>query len=159
LTLDKQVSISIMTAVTLKGLRPIIGKIRRGAWQRAGDRVDCCERLRPVLRPVRCRPFAPGHEPFLRRSNVKNSLISLVKVGVYVAVLAAIAFGTDALAKKPGGGGGGGCPRDIQCPDIWNPVICSDGVVYSNGCYAYQQCATGCVPYGDGGPIEAVTRN
>ncbi len=59
------------------------------------------------------------------------------------------------LRKKPGGGGGGGCPRDIMCPDVWDPVICDDGQVYSNGCYAFRECATGCVPYDDGGPVEA----
>ena len=32
-------------------------------------------------------------------------------------------------------------------------MICDDGNVYSNSCYAYAACATGCVPYGDGGPI------
>lgn len=46
------------------------------------------------------------------------------------------------------------CPRDIYCLDVWDPVICSNGQVYSNSCYAYRACATGCVPYGNGGPIE-----
>jgi hypothetical protein len=42
-----------------------------------------------------------------------------------------------------------GCPRkDVYCLDVWDPVICSNGVVYSNSCYAYRACATGCVPYG-----------
>jgi hypothetical protein len=39
------------------------------------------------------------------------------------------------------------CPRDIQCLDVWDPVICDDGQVYSNDCYAYRACATGCVPF------------
>ena len=42
-----------------------------------------------------------------------------------------------------------GCPRPILCTDNWDPVICSNGQVYSNSCYAYRACATGCVPYGD----------
>jgi hypothetical protein len=37
----------------------------------------------------------------------------------------------------------------VLCPDVYQPVICSDGVVYSNGCYASAAGATGCVPYGD----------
>ncbi|MBC7772827.1 MAG: hypothetical protein H7210_10060 [Pyrinomonadaceae bacterium] len=37
-------------------------------------------------------------------------------------------------------------PRN--CLDVWRPVICSNGVVYSNDCYAARACATGCVPYG-----------
>ncbi|MBI4719134.1 MAG: hypothetical protein HY763_15140 [Planctomycetes bacterium] len=77
----------------------------------------------------------------------------LVAAGSVVGVLV---FALSAEAgKKPPGGGGDKCPRDIGCPDVWDPVICSDGVVYSNGCYAFQQCATGCVPYGDGGPVAA----
>jgi len=57
-------------------------------------------------------------------------------------------------AKKRPGGGGDGCPREgIFCADIWDPVICDDGQVYSNDCYAWVACATGCVPYGDDGPI------
>lgn len=42
------------------------------------------------------------------------------------------------------------CPRDgWACPDVYNPVICSDGQVYSNSCVAWVYCATGCQPYGD----------
>ena len=41
------------------------------------------------------------------------------------------------------------CPRPgVYCLDVWDPVICSNGQVYSNSCYAYRACATGCVPYG-----------
>lgn len=75
----------------------------------------------------------------------------LLKALLVATVLGAIALTTNAYAKRPGGGESerGGCPRDINCPDVWNPVICSNGQVYSNGCYAYRDCATGCVPYGD----------
>lgn len=38
------------------------------------------------------------------------------------------------------------------CLDVWRPVICSNGQVYSNDCYAARACATGCVPYG--GPTK-----
>lgn len=34
------------------------------------------------------------------------------------------------------------------CPDVYAPVICSNGRVYSNSCYASRAGATGCVPYG-----------
>lgn len=73
------------------------------------------------------------------------------KAVALVAVVSGMGF-TAAIAKKPGGGGGpiGGCPRQgIYCLDVWDPVICSNGIVYSNDCYAYVACATGCVPYGD----------
>jgi len=71
-------------------------------------------------------------------------------LGVFTfGVLALLGTG-EAVAAKPGKPGGGtGCPRQgIYCLDVWNPVICSDGNVYSNSCYAYVACATGCQPYG-----------
>lgn len=43
------------------------------------------------------------------------------------------------------------CDRfDILCPDVYSPVICSNGQIYGNGCYAYVNCAENCVPYGGG---------
>jgi hypothetical protein len=36
-----------------------------------------------------------------------------------------------------------------DCPENYAPVICSDGVVYSNSCFASAAGATGCVPYAD----------
>ena len=48
----------------------------------------------------------------------------------------------------------GGCPKDILCLDVWDPVICADGITYSNQCYADRACAPGpCVPAG-GGPTS-----
>ena len=39
------------------------------------------------------------------------------------------------------------CPRPgVYCLDVWDPVTCDNGVTYSNACYAYRACATGCVP-------------
>ncbi|MCC6678189.1 MAG: hypothetical protein IT436_13695 [Phycisphaerales bacterium] len=67
------------------------------------------------------------------------------------AVIAVVGFAATSYAKPPGGGGGGGgkgCGPDA-CLDVWQPVICSDGQIYSNYCYAAKACATGCVPYGD----------
>jgi hypothetical protein len=40
------------------------------------------------------------------------------------------------------------CNHHGNCPDVYSPVICSNGVVYSNACFAGLACATGCVPYG-----------
>jgi hypothetical protein len=37
---------------------------------------------------------------------------------------------------------------DLQaCEAIYAPVICSNGVIYDNRCYADAACATGCQPY------------
>ena len=84
-----------------------------------------------------------------------RTVLPALALGALVLGSVALVGTPDAEAKKPGGGGGSGCPRvGIACADVWDPVICSDGQVYSNGCYAYVACATGCQPYGDGGPIE-----
>ena len=92
----------------------------------------------------------------MRRTVRNTALAGLIGVLV-LGVVAFVATG-DSSAAKPGGGGGTkctGCPRPcVACADVWDPVICSDGQVYGNSCYAYVACATGCVPYGDGGPIE-----
>ena len=41
------------------------------------------------------------------------------------------------------------CPRpNVFCLDVWDPVTCSNGVTYSNACYAYRACATGCTSGG-----------
>ena len=73
------------------------------------------------------------------------------KVVLISAVVAAGVLAGNAYAAKPGD-----CPHaGIDCPMIWDPVICNDGVVYSNSCVAKQNCAKGCVPYDDGGPIIA----
>lgn len=56
---------------------------------------------------------------------------------------------TAAALAAGGGHGGGGGGGGIECPDVWDPVICSNGVVYSNYCYASKAKATGCVPFGD----------
>ena len=82
----------------------------------------------------------------------------LARIVLPLFAIGALAFGFAALVGTPDavakGKPGGGCPRvGIACPDVWDPVICSDGNVYSNGCYAYVACATGCVPYGNGGPF------
>lgn len=58
--------------------------------------------------------------------------------------LVALAFGALASSTSAAGGGGG-----INCPDVWNPVICSNGNIYSNLCYANLAKAKNCVPWGN----------
>ena len=41
-----------------------------------------------------------------------------------------------------------GCGQGYECLDVWKPVICPNGQVYSNSCYASKACQTNCVPYG-----------
>jgi hypothetical protein len=73
--------------------------------------------------------------------NAKKLSVACLAVGV----IAIVATATSALAAKPIGGGGCG-PRN--CLDVWRPVICPNGQVYSNDCYAARACQTNCVPYG-----------
>ena len=40
-------------------------------------------------------------------------------------------------------------PPPTNCPQNYAPVICSNGQVYSNSCYASAAGATGCVPYAE----------
>jgi hypothetical protein len=74
-----------------------------------------------------------------------------LQVSVPLALAAAALIATLAYAKKPPPPPPppppGGCPKDIQCLDVWQPVTCADGVTYSNQCYADRACAPGpCVP-------------
>jgi hypothetical protein len=39
------------------------------------------------------------------------------------------------------------CGGVTACPAIYAPVICNNGVIYSNKCYADADCATGCRRY------------
>jgi hypothetical protein len=45
-------------------------------------------------------------------------------------------------------GGAPGCAK-FNCLDVYQPVICSNGVVYSNACYAARACQKNCQPYGE----------
>ena len=76
---------------------------------------------------------------------------TFLRTALVLTLIGTGVLGAAAWAAKPpsGGGGGTGCPRNINCLDVWQPVICADGVVYSNSCYAYRACAPGpCVSYG-----------
>ena len=78
----------------------------------------------------------------------------VVFFGLLGAIAMCVFFGltaSPAKAAKPGGGGQQ-CPRPgIFCTMQYDPVICSNGVTYSNACVAFVNCATGCVPTGGGG--------
>lgn len=79
-------------------------------------------------------------------------LSGLMKFGFAVALVAVVAAGTVSFAGKPAPGGGK-CPKNILCLDVWDPVVCADGITYSNQCYADRACAPKpCTP-GEGGPV------
>lgn len=71
------------------------------------------------------------------------------KVVWVMAAFCAATMGVIATAALAVGGGGGRRCGPRLCPDLWAPVICSNGVTYPNQCYADRACATGCVPTGD----------
>lgn len=68
---------------------------------------------------------------------------NLSKLTLAIALSAsALVFAAPSEAKPK-------CPNDgILCPTVYDPVICSNGQVYSNSCFASVACATGCQPYG-----------
>jgi len=78
----------------------------------------------------------------------------MVRLGLVVMALAAIAGGTgQVLAGKPGGGG---CPKPrigCVCYELYAPVTCDGGCTYSNQCFADCAGAQHCVPSG-GGPVQ-----
>jgi hypothetical protein len=59
----------------------------------------------------------------------------------FALVLAGAAFTFASEPARAACGGGGFCPA------VYDPVICNDGVIYSNSCYADLACAKGCKPY------------
>lgn len=73
---------------------------------------------------------------------VKHAKMATMAMSI-AAVAAVVGFAATSYARPPGGGFGCG-PK--YCLDVWNPVICSDGRIYSNSCYAARACATGCTP-------------
>lgn len=62
---------------------------------------------------------------------------------VRLSAFSLVALAVGALASSLSAGGG------FECPDVYDPVICSNGVVYPNACYAAKAKARNCVPYGD----------
>ena len=67
----------------------------------------------------------------------------IVAAFALVALVAGFAASTAVEARKPPSEPG------CYCPDVFDPVICSDGNTYSNFCYAGCAGATGCVRTGD----------
>jgi hypothetical protein len=63
------------------------------------------------------------------------------KLTAVVVAMAVITVGSLAFAAKPAQPGPGKCPRDIYCLAVWDPVLCADGEIYSNFCYAFRDCA------------------
>jgi len=66
----------------------------------------------------------------------------LMLIGMLFLALAVVvvSLGAPAFAGKPVP------PARCYCLDVWDPVTCSNGVTYSNSCYAQCAGATGCVP-------------
>jgi hypothetical protein len=62
-----------------------------------------------------------------------------MKLAVAVALSTAAAFSVAEAKPK--------CPEGIFCPTYYDPVICDNGQVYSNSCFASAACARNCVPY------------
>ncbi len=73
----------------------------------------------------------------------RNRVSMVAKVGVVGVVGAALLVAASAVAAPPHRP----CFKGY-CLDVWRPVICPDGNVYSNDCYAARACQSNCVPWG-----------
>ncbi len=75
-------------------------------------------------------------QSLLRRLTVMLAVVGILSCGMVTF------FAEDAVSLTL-------CPiPKFDCLDVWDPVICDGGVIFSNACYAARACATGCVPYG-----------
>jgi hypothetical protein len=73
-----------------------------------------------------------------------RKLMLVGKATLVAAVVGVVGVGVQsALAKPPSSDPG------CNCLDVWMPVMCSDGNIYSNYCYASCAGASGCVPADD----------
>lgn len=74
---------------------------------------------------------------------MKNRLRTATKLaaGASIAVVMAAAATTVAAPNAIRD-----CLPGVYCLDVWRPVTCSNGVTYSNSCYAAKACARDCVP-------------
>ncbi|HLP84307.1 MAG TPA: hypothetical protein VK157_08150 [Phycisphaerales bacterium] len=79
---------------------------------------------------------------------MKKMVQRLAMLGFVVAIGGVMLSSTPSEAAGPRRPIGGPC-GNFYCLDVWDPVICSNGVIYSNFCYAARACATGCVRYGN----------
>ena len=79
-------------------------------------------------------------------ANLSGLALVVVAGGMLAAATLAAGGGN---GHGGGGGGGGSGGGGTECPDVWDPVICSNGQVYSNYCYASKAKATGCISFGD----------
>jgi hypothetical protein len=66
-----------------------------------------------------------------------RKFIHASKLVFVAAVLGVVGFAVSTAQARP----------PCLCPDIVFPVICSNGHVYVNGCFAACAGATGCVPF------------
>ncbi|MBN8645930.1 MAG: hypothetical protein J0L61_11900 [Planctomycetes bacterium] len=76
---------------------------------------------------------------------MKKSSNRLMAAGMlaFAGVVTAVVVSTASAA----GPFGGPCFKG-NCLDVYKPVLCPNGQVYSNDCYAAKACQKNCVPYG-----------
>jgi hypothetical protein len=73
----------------------------------------------------------------------------IAAMALVVGAVAVLVGTSTSYAKRIGGGFIAPCPYwNIYCLDVWDPVICSNGQIYSNDCYALRACQFDCEPWG-----------
>ncbi len=68
----------------------------------------------------------------------KSSMLAFAAAVIAVGATATVALGGFTPAAK--------CGPDA-CLDVYNPVICPNGQIYGNACYAAKACQKNCVAY------------
>lgn len=73
---------------------------------------------------------------------IRNSAKAAVALGVCaVMAVATVSYASNDFRPRD-------CLPGVYCLDVWMPVLCPNGFVYSNDCYAAKACQRNCVPYG-----------
>jgi hypothetical protein len=65
---------------------------------------------------------------------------NLAQTGLMLAVAAVVGIGSYAAARPL-------LPRPCICPMVYAPVLCPNGQVYGNSCFASCEGQTNCVPF------------
>lgn len=72
---------------------------------------------------------------------MKNRIGPVGRVAFAMGVTCVALWALDATVSTAEARGGG-----VVCPAVYAPVICDNGRIYSNSCWASVAGATGCVP-------------
>jgi len=80
-----------------------------------------------------------------------QTIASLIVVAIVAAAGICLLYGSNGATALPAATAAPASPEtggQTRCPEIYAPVICDNGKVYVNQCFADKAHAKNCVPYG-----------